>query len=219
MREYKWKTVSLLCHSMGAGVSLLFSYLFPEMVDLMVLIDYNKNLDRTPQQVIKGTREAMMQLIISDNRNRLKTESPCYTIEEMIDRVYEGSLGNVHRESAPYLLERNIVRSGKHPNKFCFSRDNRIKSTILEHHAEHVALYATGTLKFPFLFLSSPHSVLYAKIPYFDKFIEASKKGNPKFVYEVVDSDTHYFHINEPHKVSGVIGKFLSENRKIVHKL
>ncbi|KAG5671936.1 hypothetical protein PVAND_002104 [Polypedilum vanderplanki] len=219
MREYKWSSISLMSHSMGSGVSFIFTVLFPEKVDLLILFDYNKTLDRSLEQEFQDMRESYFSFLISDERNQIKTEPPSFTIEEMIERYYEGTLGNVHKESAVYLLERNIQRSTKYPNRFYFSRDSRLKSFIIQAQSEDITLYATSTLKCPFLFFSSPHCVLYGKIPYFDKFIEVSKKSNPNFVYEIVDSNNHYFHINEPEKVSNILSKFLIENKKIIHKL
>lgn len=136
----------------------------------------------------------------------------------MIDKVYEGSMGNISKESAPYLLERNIKRAERNPEKFYFSRDSRLKYCMLMAHPENIAIYCGTSLKIPFLFLSSPHSVLYGKVPYFDRFIDACGK-NSNFQYAIVDSDSHYFHLNEPEKISQVVGNFMVKHLSIRHHL
>lgn len=220
LKEYNWETVSILGHSMGAMIAYQFAALFPEKVDLMIKIDSFKNLDRTFEQEMSDARDSFWNFLITDERIRSSSEPPCYTIEEMISKVNSGSFFNITTESAPYLLERSITRSTKYPGKFYFSRDPRLRNIILLTHPEEISFGMARTIKsIPFLFFTTKESSqLYAKMPYFEKLMEIFKE-NPKFRLEVIDSDSHYFHLNDPQKVSKAISEFLIQNKKALHHL
>ncbi|CAG9808648.1 unnamed protein product [Chironomus riparius] len=219
MKEYKWDKISLLGHSMGAMVSFLFASIFPEKMDLLIKIDSFKNLDRTYEQELSDVKDGILNFMVIDERIRSSSEPPSYTVEEMIERVNTGSFFNITTESAPYLLDRNITRSSKYPDKFYFSRDPRLKNIILMTHPESTAIESAKRINIPFLFFTTKQSSpLYAKFKYFDNLIKTFQQ-NPKFKLEVIDSDSHYFHLNDPEMISNAIGRFLIENRKVIHHL
>lgn len=220
MKEYNWEKVSLLGHSMGAMVSFLFATLFPEKVNLLIKIDSFKKLDRSFEDELNDTREIVLNFLVTDERIRSNLEPPCYTITEMVERVYSGSFFNITKESAPYLLNRSIKRSSKYPHKFYFARDPRLRNIVMVYHPEEKALKsARNVCKVPFLFITTDKfSPLYARIEYLDKMIEVFS-GFPDFQLEVIDSDSHYFHLNNPTQISRQISEFLIKHKKIVSHL
>lgn len=218
MKEYNWQSISLLGHSMGGAVAFLFAIMFPDKIDSLVTIEFGKNPDRSDEERIVDARENILNFITLDEKSQSISEPPSYTIDEMIEKVYTGSFGNITPESAPYLLERNIKKSSKVPGNFYFSRDPRLRNLILTPHPENLTLCGTRNIKVPYLFMFSPESPLFAKEFFFDQFLEASQE-NPKFQKIVIDSESHYYHLNEAEKISGIIEKFLIENQKVIHHL
>lgn len=220
MKAYNWDKVSLIGHSMGAMVSFLFASLFPDKMDLLIKIDSFKQLDRTIEEEINDTRENTLNFFITDDRIRSGKEPPTYSIEEMINRVNEGSFYNITKESAPYLLERSIKRSNKYPHQFYFSRDPRLRYIHMTFHSEKATVESSKRFSnIPFLFFTTKESSpLYAKMEYLERVLDVFKK-NPKFRLEVVDSDSHYFHLNDPEMISRAICEFLIDNKKVLHHL
>ncbi|KAL7016766.1 hypothetical protein ACKWTF_010129 [Chironomus riparius] len=109
MKEYNWDKISLIGHSMGSVLSFTFSSVFPHKTDFVIGIDALKPAVYNPVLVAKFLGDRVENFMIADKRNQEKSEPPAYTLEEMVERVVEGTQGSVDKNSAPYLLKRNIM--------------------------------------------------------------------------------------------------------------
>jgi hypothetical protein len=81
-----------------------------------------------------------------------------------------------------------------------------------------LTLQMAKQVNFPFLFLAaSAETPLYAKTSFYNEFIEIIKE-KPTVEFVKIHSDNHYFHINEPEKISTVVSDFIMRHGK-VHRL
>jgi len=135
----------------------------------------------------------------------------------MIERMHAGTYGSVTKETAQYLLKRNIKRSEKFPGKFYFTRDSRLKYNYSSTFSQDVSLELAKRLDMPHLFLKAIHSPFYERRKYFDEAIEILKQNN-NFESHFVDS-THHMQLTEPEKVAPIISTFIEKHRRISSKL
>lgn len=216
-KEYNWDKISLMGHSMGSVLSFMFATVFPEKVDMMIQIDALKPHIYDPKKVAQSFKDRIENFMRADQRNQDKSEPPCYTYEDMIDRLSTGTFGSVTPETAQYLLKRNIRKSEKFPGKFYFTRDSRLKYTYSHNFPQPVSIELAKKLNMPQMFIKALHSPYYEKKEYYDEIIDILKE-NKNFEHHVVDS-THHLHLTQPELVAPIISTFIEKHRKVVSKL
>ncbi|XP_052866019.1 probable serine hydrolase [Anopheles cruzii] len=213
MREYGWKKISLLGHSMGSILCFIFAATFPGKVDFYVGIDALKPHIPDPEKFPSRLEKRLPQALLADVRNREKTEPPSYPYGELIERLHLATNKSVSREAAPFLLYRNTRKSSLHPDRYYFTRDSRLKYSLGVGWEQAINLEFAKRVTMPYLFIKAKHSPFYEERKYFDEFIEVVKANNPQFELEFVDS-THHLHLTEPEKISPIISKFLVKHWK-----
>lgn len=216
-KEYGWDKISLLGHSMGSVLSFMFASVFPNKVDMVIQIDALKPHIYEPARVAKSFQERIENFMLADQRNQNKSEPPAYTYEDMVERLVAGTYGSVTKESAEYLLKRNIRRSEKFPGKFYFTRDSRLKYNYSQSFPQAVSIELAKNLKLPHLFIKAANSPYYERKEYFNEVIDVLKE-NKDFEFHMIDS-THHLHLTEPEKVAPVISKFIEKHRRVNSKL
>ncbi|XP_050078020.1 probable serine hydrolase [Anopheles maculipalpis] len=213
MREYRWKKLSLMGHSMGSILCFLFAATFPAKVDLYIGIDALKphiaDADKFPGRLEKR----LPQALLADARNREKSEPPSYPYEQLIERLHLGTNKSVTREAAPFLLHRNTRKSTLHPDQYYFTRDSRLKHSIGLGWDQAINLEFAKRIVLPYLFIKAKHSPYYEDKKYFNECVDVIKQHNPQFELEFVDS-THHLHLTEPEKVAPIINPFLEKHWK-----
>lgn len=216
-KEYNWDKISLLGHSMGSVLSFMFASVFPNKVDLLLQIDALKPHIHNPTKVAASYEDRIMNFMLADQRNQEKSEPPSYTYEDMVERLHSGTYGSVSKETAQYLLKRNIKRSEKFPGKFYFTRDSRLKYNYSSSFSQSVSVELAKRLKMPHLFIKALHSPFYERREYFDEVIDILKE-NKDFECHTVDS-THHLHLTEPEKLAPILTEFIEKHHKMNSKL
>lgn len=217
MKEYNWDKISLMGHSMGSVLSFVFASVFPTKVDLVIGIDALKPHIFNPVVISEMLEDRIENFMIADKRNQEKSEPPAYPIEEMVEKLVEGTRGSVNRECAPYLLKRNIKRSEKYPGKFYFARDSRLKYSYGANYSQEVCVELARRIKMPYMFIKAKNSSYYEQKEYHDQVVEVLNQ-NPRFEYHMVDAK-HHLHLTEPEKVAPIVSEFLTKHSKLQSKL
>jgi pimeloyl-ACP methyl ester carboxylesterase len=212
LKEYEWENISLISHSLGSILSFAFAAIFPKKVNLVVGIDALKPSVFEPEKFITRIEDNIENFMLADKRNQEMTEPPAYPIEEMVEKMYKGTRGSVTRECASYLLKRNIKHSEKHPGKFYFSRDSRLKYNYGPSFSQKQSIELAKRINMPYLFIKAKNSPYYERKEYHLEVVEVLKE-NPNFVYQMVDA-THHLHLTEPEKISGLISDFILKHKK-----
>ena len=120
MQEYGWRKISLLSHSMGSVLHYAYAAIFPTRVDLLISLDALKPQIFRPEGLVSMMAELTPELLRADLRNQERTEPPSYTYAETVDRLYEGAVNSITREACPFLLQRNLRKSAKFPDRYYF---------------------------------------------------------------------------------------------------
>lgn len=210
MKEYNWDKISIIGHSLSSTVGFLFASIFPDEIDMMIGMDMLKPLVPPTDQIVKGLRARLENFIIQDERNRTKQEPPSYTYEECVERLFTGYKQSIDKDKCHYILDRNLRKSTKYPEKYYFSRDGRLKWLHFGIFFQELNQELASKINAPYMFLKFKAPYFEEK-KHFDETLEVMKK-NPKFEYYEIDG-SHHCHLNEPEKVSGIINQFINKYR------
>ncbi|XP_015257939.1 PREDICTED: serine hydrolase-like protein 2, partial [Cyprinodon variegatus] len=117
----QWSRFSIIGHSMGGNIAGMFSALYPEMVDAVVLLDSYGFIPTDPKEMPGILRQGMDEMIQFEKKME-GMKGRVYTYEKAVERLLAAnpSLGEA---SAKILLERGLVQVD---GGVTFSRDFRI---------------------------------------------------------------------------------------------
>ncbi|KAH8373960.1 hypothetical protein KR200_004882, partial [Drosophila serrata] len=127
MKEYGWRKVSLLGHSLGGVLSFMYTSLAPNTVDMVISLD--KLLPLSIPKESEHMAQKMEKHLVEENRQvgGHLHEPPSYSYTQLCKLLAKGSSGSVTPELAKHLLHRQVTKSQLYPDRFFFSRDGRIK--------------------------------------------------------------------------------------------
>lgn len=186
---------SIIGHSMGAHIAGLFTALYPEMVDALVLLDGKQFVVTDVSETAAKMREGMDQMIQFEKSS---TKTKVYTYEKALERLLAAI--PITKESAQTLLERGLVPV---EGGFAFSRDLRVNFTFVVRMSLEMALGMIPKTQPRVL-------VILAEQGYYEKHLAATiqflKERN--YLCVTVPGD-HHIHLNKPELVAPFISDFL----------
>ncbi|XP_035515552.1 serine hydrolase-like protein isoform X2 [Morone saxatilis] len=116
----QWTKFSVIGHSMGANIAALFSALYPDMVEAVILLDAFGFLPTDPKEIPKVMRQGMEEMLQYEKKTEEKKR--VYTFEKAAERLLAAN-PTLSEESVHILLERGLVQVD---GGFVFSRDLRL---------------------------------------------------------------------------------------------
>ncbi|XP_064179974.1 serine hydrolase-like protein isoform X3 [Anguilla rostrata] len=120
----QWKRFSIIGHSMGGNVASLFSALYPEMVERLVVLDlfgfFPTEVEKIPELMRKGIDE-----MVQYDKKKGERAERVYTYEKAVERLRAAN-PFLSEQSARILLERG---STEVEGGVVFNRDFRINLT------------------------------------------------------------------------------------------
>lgn len=216
MKEYSWEKVSILAHSLGSIVAFQLAGIFPEKVDLIIGMDTYKPTRHIEDNFTVTIERIIASFLIFDDRNRNSNEPPSYSYEKCIEKVFIGSGKSVDRGKCAYLVERNVRKSAKLPDKLYFAQDSRVKAMNPGVWPDKQICDLLAHISCPVLFIKASDTKYFDESA-FEEHLKILRK-NPRFEFHGV-LGTHHVHLNEPQKVSGIISQFLMKHLTTTAKL
>lgn len=210
-KEYNWDKISLMGHSLGGVLSSLYSCIFPEEVDLLIAIDglitdVHSNVDILHKQI--------NQHFVYHDKQLENREPPSYTYSDAIKRLCANPDKSITKEAAKILFTRAAVKSEKHPRKYYFRRDAKVKVyTTLLISMEMLLVYFER-LAAPMIFIKAENSVYFGPKKNTDDILQVLKK-KPKFESYMIPG-RHHLHLTSPERISGLITDFINKHRPVV---
>ncbi|XP_026215568.1 serine hydrolase-like protein isoform X1 [Anabas testudineus] len=104
----QWKKFSIVGHSMGGNVAGLFSALYPEMVDAVVLLDSYGFLPTSQNEMCEVMRQGFDEMLQYDKKTE-EEKKRVYTYEKAVERLRAAN-PSLSEQSAHILLERGLVQ-------------------------------------------------------------------------------------------------------------
>nr|XP_046267829.1 serine hydrolase-like protein [Scatophagus argus] len=117
----QWNKFSIIGHSMGGNIAGLFSALYPEMVDAVVLLDSYGFLPTDLKEVPKVMRQGFDGMLQFEKKSE-EMKTKVYTYENAVERLLAAN-PTLSEQSVRVLLERGLI---KVDGGVVFSRDFRI---------------------------------------------------------------------------------------------
>lgn len=213
MQEYNWTKVSILSHSMSSMISFIFAALYPNRLDMLICIDVVRSRYRQPAAQIDYIRTNIEKYMVEDERfaNQSQMEPPAYTFSQLEGVLYQGSSKSVELANCHFLLERNIQKSTKYPDKYYFSRDGRLKYyfefTTSPPFAAELAQRITNV---PYCVIKGSESNYIDEES--EEVIEILRRNNPHFELHEV-TGTHHVHLNNADDVAAILCPFINRHR------
>ncbi|GAA6230232.1 serine hydrolase-like protein isoform X1 [Lates japonicus] len=211
---------SIIGHSMGADIAGMYSALYPEMVDALILLDGYGFLPTDLKEISKVMRQGMDEMIQFEKIT--EEERRVYTYEKAVERLLAVN-PTLSEQSAHILLERGLVQV---EGGFVFSRDLRVNFKNIVRISLEQSLEMQSRSQAPALVVLSQKG--------FDRIFSepAQKKFTPTLLRCLQDRNhkvvtvpgNHHIHLNNPEVVAPFVSDFLrtkvlssSTNRE--HKL
>ncbi|KAF4118456.1 serine hydrolase-like protein [Onychostoma macrolepis] len=203
----QWKRFSIIGHSMGGNVAGIFSALYPEMVDAVVLLDTYGFLPTQVTEMFKNMRKGVNDQIQYDNKTEERKEK-VYTYEKAKGRLRAAN-PSLSDQSADILLERAVreVEGG-----FVFTRDFRINLKNIVNNNMEQCLHMISVVKAPVMILLAKDGLFKTfTLPngYLDKILKSW--NDQKATIVDVEGD-HHIHLNKPESVASIITDFLQSH-------
>lgn len=117
----QWTKFSIIGHSMGGNIAGMFSALYPEMVDAVVLLDSYGFLPTDLKEIPKVMKQGMDEMLRFEKQKEEKKER-VYTYEKAVERLLAAN-PTLSEQSVHILLERGLAQV---EGGVAFSRDFRV---------------------------------------------------------------------------------------------
>uniref|UniRef100_A0A1A7XAT3 Serine hydrolase-like n=1 Tax=Iconisemion striatum TaxID=60296 RepID=A0A1A7XAT3_9TELE len=208
----KWNKFSIIGHSMGGNVAGVFSAVFPEMVDAVVMLDSSGFLPRDSKEIPIISRQGFDGMIEFEKQLKEKT-TRVYTYEKAVERLLAGNDG-LTEQSAKILLERGLVQV---QGGFVFSRDFRLNLKNVVRNTMEQCLDMQSQIQAPVL-------VLVAEGGFEQRFLELEQKKFFSIILQAYRNRNHtvlsvpgdhHVHLNNPEVVAPLVSDFLQNKARL----
>lgn len=209
----QWDRFSIIGHSMGGNVAGMYSALYPEMVDAVVLLDSFGFLPTDMKELPTIIRQGIDELLQFEKKSGERKEK-VYTYEEAAKRLSEAN-PSLSEESVNILLERGLV---KMDGGFMFSRDFRINLKNIARISLEQSLEMLSRIQANIL-------VIMVEGGLQKMFTEAQQKIKASAVLQsykdqnhkvVTVSGDHHIHLNNPEAVAPLVVDFLNSSASML---
>ncbi|GAB6019090.1 Serine hydrolase-like protein 2 [Chamberlinius hualienensis] len=207
-----WKEYSIIGHSMGANIAVVYSSVYPTEVQKLVALENVKpaiyNLDNLTERIGKGVEELFYY------EERVTRPQPKVTIEDAVQMIKDAMFESCTTQAAEILLIRGATQLDG--GQIVFNRDPRLKChSIPGLSAEQMKQFAIN-LKCEYMLIQATDGVIYRlqQRTEVEETLDRFKKSAKSF--EVVDVEgTHHVHLNNPERVAPHINRFLSADSEL----
>lgn len=200
-----WQRFSIIGHSMGGGVGVLLSSLYPDMVDKLITIDLLAPVTRNPEKATERLRASIAELLKIERDTR---PEKTYSKEEAVQRLLKGNT-LLDEESARLLVERGTRPAEDDPSKVMFTRDHRLKTaTPMSFMDEHLQ-YICSHMKCEYLAIRALESQLAHGQEKTNWYRDLYSKACKRFEFVEVPGN-HHVHMNHPERVAPLIKAFMN---------
>lgn len=206
-----WEKFSIIGHSLGGSLSLMFASIFPSIVHKLVILDIVKPSSRDVHLFPGETINAVTGHL--EIEKKLSKPSPVYTEELAVKRLYEGMFHEVTLEGIKVLNKRG-TRPSECGKGVVFTRDLRARTIEAFSRRSHdFVLQFMSAVHCEMLMIMANHThpnYATATPEVIDSFYDIYRKNTKNFVLQYVDGN-HFVHLNNPERIAPMINNFLSK--------
>eukprot|EP00088_Acartia_fossae_P016068 TRINITY_DN18964_c0_g1_i10.p1 TRINITY_DN18964_c0_g1~~TRINITY_DN18964_c0_g1_i10.p1 ORF type:complete len:357 (-),score=60.89 TRINITY_DN18964_c0_g1_i10:152-1183(-) len=212
----KWDKCCIVGHSLGAGMGMWYSALFPEQIEKVVAIDLASFGSMSLQKHVSVSRKSVKIAVDMHKKLASGGKIPYYNFEDSCGRAFMaanvlGGLGSITKESVEILMKRGLV---KHPEKedlYTWSADLRLRIPTTFNMVQEVAEEYGSKISCPHLLIKAKDSSKYTTDENFERILKVYRNHNPNFIYREFEGG-HHLHLNTPELIAPTINKFLEKD-------
>lgn len=206
-----WQNFSIIAHSMGGSMALMFAGLFPEIIQKLAVVEIvkpsSRDLSFFPGETIKVIKNLL------EIEKKLFQSPPVYTPEEAAKKLQESMFNEVTLESARIMSKRG-TRPSDCGKGVVFSRDMRCKTMeeFSRRSHDYVRQFMSAVKCELLMIMAKNTNPIYTPftIDVIDSFYDIYRKNTKKFILEHVDGN-HFVHLNNPERIAPFINQFFSD--------
>ncbi|XKL66594.1 hypothetical protein PGB90_010014 [Kerria lacca] len=199
----EWNRFFLIGHSFGGQISTYFTALFPQYVELLIVID-----SMEPRPIHLSDTLTHMQSIFNkfqETETKLsKGNPPVYSYEEAFKKVQYNSSWILTADATNDLIERTVK---KYKNGFTFVLDQRLKCNLKPNFTFEQQKAILINITCPILFILSKQNM--TRYDTYLKSIYEFNKAKENCTIVIVDGD-HAVHQNYPERINHIIDEFIN---------
>ncbi|XP_021412515.2 serine hydrolase-like protein isoform X4 [Oncorhynchus mykiss] len=204
----QWKRFSIIGHSMGGNVAGIFSALYPEMVDSVVLLDSYGFLPTDTKELHTVIRQGFEGMLEFEKKKDEKKEK-VYTYENALMRLLAAN-PSLSEQSAHILLERGLAQV---EGGVVFTRDFRInlKNVVRVSLEQSLELQSRIQARVLVVLAEEGFEKMFSE-PQQKTFTSTLLQGYKDQSGMVVNvPGDHHVHLNTPETVAQLIADFLQK--------
>ncbi|XP_033919259.1 serine hydrolase-like protein 2 isoform X1 [Melopsittacus undulatus] len=206
----QWRRFTLMGHSMGGAVAAMFCFLYPEMVDKLILLE-NLGFLLAPEDTeawLKSKRLVIDRLLSLEAKQQTpRARSP----EAALQRLLEANR-HLTAEGGAILLQRGATET---PAGLVYNRDMRVRTQSRESFTVEQCVKLLQKIQDRVLIIVAQDGLL---VPYkldtrnhFVKDLREAFESTLKEHIQLIEvPGSHFVHLNKPEVVSGIISNFLT---------
>ncbi|KAJ8363312.1 hypothetical protein SKAU_G00121430 [Synaphobranchus kaupii] len=201
----EWKRFTIIGHSMGGNVATMFSAVYPEMVESVVLLD-SYGFFPTQEKNIPGLLREGIDGMIQYEKKKAERREKVYTYEKAVERL-KAANPSLSEQSVHILLERG---SSEVEGGVMFTRDFRINLTNIARITMTQVLEMLSRIQARVLVVLVDEG-LHKSLSESEKQMteELLKVFNDKGARVVTVLGDHHVHLNSPETVAQIVSDFL----------
>ncbi|XP_009868095.1 PREDICTED: serine hydrolase-like protein 2 [Apaloderma vittatum] len=206
----QWRRFTLMGHSMGGSVAAMFCFLYPEMVDKLILLE-SLGFLLAPEDTeawLKSKRMVIDRLLSLEAKQQTpRARSP----EAALQRLLEANR-HLTAEGGAILLQRGATET---PAGLVYNRDMRVNMQIRESLTVEQCVKLLQKIQDRVLIVLAQDGLLVPdKLDSRNHFAKALREAFESTLKEHIQvaevPGSHFVHLNEPEVVSGIISSFLT---------
>lgn len=205
----QWSSFVCLGHSMGGQIAKLFTAVYPEYVEKLIMLDAAGPVQVYPNEIVPMLGQSIDKLLELENQMWTNSKSPPeYTQSEALARIKDRMYGPLDDESSKMLMAR-CLRPGGLQDKYHLANDARLSVTYSKMFSTIQFLDVVKNIKCPTLWVRASESNQFYNDGYKD--FKDMYERNPNFRIAIAEGN-HDVHMVYPHRVAPFIKKFLTIN-------
>ena len=207
-KQLGWDRFSLIGHSLGGCVSMLFAGIFPDQVEKLVMIDILRATPTITETVDVRLRKTVSKLLKYENVIIAGPEQPI-SYQEAVEKAVSGTFGSLDEKACDIMFKRGLK---KVDGGFVYSRDRRLLAAPLSFTPKEDQLFLAKKV------LADVLIIKFKDGPYFEReednmeHVEALKSGPSKLVKYVEIDGMHHAHLTHPERVAPLITDFFKDS-------
>lgn len=206
---FKWTTIKIICHSMGADFANNYAFLYPEKIECIIALDYIAIWPVEPHTFEYHHKRHVEGLQRVYKKIKSNEPVPTYTYDEALKRLIKNRPTKICEQAAINMLDRAINWVGD--DKVCLTTDPRLRHAYFQ----PISKWDIGNLieesnfQFPYLILLASETsgdIFETREP----MLHALKRNKKCRIYLL--EGNHDLHNNKPALVAKYIKSFLDKH-------